>query len=245
MPIQIGDLFVVILLGTTALFYTMGGFAGGSMFIAIILLSGAPAGHAALAGLIFNLFSTSSSIVRWRIHIWRELLWFIVGSVPAAFLGGLIPVPDEVLKRLMGIIITIGGVAVITSTVPLRKARMNRPLKVVTGAVIGLVAGLTGIGGGVYLAPFLTLLGMAQPKTVAATTTLFILLNSVAGVLARIPRLQLLSPNPLVFAAIVPVILAAQLGSYIGSRRLSQPSVRRLIGVILAFIGTYLSFIAT
>ncbi len=241
---QILDFLAVGLLGASALLYTMGGFAGGSMFIAILLISGVPAGQAALAGLVFNIFSTTSSIVRWRIHVSRDLLWFIVGSVPTAFLGGLAPVPDRLLTALMGVAIAVGGAAVITSTFPLRKVKINTALKVVLGAGIGLVAGLTGIGGGVYLAPILIILGIAEPKTTAATTTIFILLNSTSGVIARFPRLAVILPNPLLIAAIPAVIAAAQLGSYLGSRRLSQLNVRRLIGAILITVGLYLSILS-
>src|SRR3990170_7351805 len=95
------EVIIVSLLGLAGLFYTMGGFAGGSMFIAILLLSGQPPGQTATAGLIFNIFSTMSSLTRWRIHVSKDLLWFIVGSVPAAFFSGSLILPEQVLKIIM------------------------------------------------------------------------------------------------------------------------------------------------
>ena len=234
-----GELIIVSLLGLAGLFYTMGGFAGGSMFIAILLLSGQPPGQTATAGLIFNIFSTMSSLTRWRIHVSKDLLWFIVGSVPAAFFSGSLILPEQVLKIIMGTSIAGGGLAIIIATSPLRTIRLGVTLKILLGTMIGIVAGATGIGGGVYLAPLLILGGIAEPKNSAATTTVFIMLNSLAGIAARAPRLIPILPNPLLLITIPVVIIAAQLGSYLGSKRLAQLGVRRIIGVILVTIGTY------
>jgi len=233
------ELIIVSLLGLAGLFYTMGGFAGGSMFIAILLLSGQPPGQTATAGLIFNIFSTMSSLTRWRIHVSKDLLWFIVGSVPAAFFSGSLILPEQVLKIIMGTSIAGGGLAIIIATSPLRTIRLGVTLKILLGTMIGIVAGATGIGGGVYLAPLLILGGIAEPKNSAATTTVFIMLNSLAGIAARAPRLIPILPNPLLLITIPVVIIAAQLGSYLGSKRLAQLGVRRVIGVILVTIGTY------
>jgi uncharacterized membrane protein YfcA len=235
-------LLIVLVLGLAGFFYTMAGFAGGSTFTAILLLVGLSAGQSALGGLVFNVFSAISSLIRWRVHISKDFLWFIVGSVPAAFFAGLLVLPDALLRALMGVVITVGGFSVILATYPLRIISVNWVAKVVVGAVIGVVAGLTGIGGGVYLAPVLILAGMAKPKTTAATTTVFILLNSLSGIAARTPRLGvLLLSSPLLLATIPALLIAAQFGSYLGSRRLSQTNVRRTIGVVLITVGIYIA----
>jgi len=235
-------LLIVLVLGLAGFFYTMAGFAGGSTFTAILLLVGLSAGQSALGGLVFNVFSAISSLLRWRVHISKDFLWFIVGSVPTAFFAGLLVLPDALLRALMGVVITVGGFSVILATYPLRIMHVNWAAKVVVGAVIGVVAGLTGIGGGVYLAPVLILAGMAKPKTTAATTTVFILLNSLSGIAARTPRLGvLLLSNPLLLATIPALLIAAQFGSYLGSRRLSQTNVRRTIGVVLLTVGIYIA----
>ncbi len=232
----------VLMLALASFFYTMAGFAGGSTFTAILLLIGLTAGQAALGGLVFNVFSALSSLTRWRTHFSRELAWFLVGSVPAAFFAGLLVLPDALLRVIMGIVIAVGGISVILATYPLRIVSVKWPAKIAIGAVIGVVAGLTGIGGGVYLAPILILAGMAKPKTTAATTTIFILLNSISGIIARTPRLGvLLFSSPLLLATIPVVLVAAQFGSYLGSRRLTQTNVRRTIGAVLITVGVYIA----
>lgn len=240
--ITLNLILTVLLLAAASFFYTMGGFAGGSTFTAILLLIGLTASQSALGGLIFNIFSTLSSITRWKAHISREFLWFIVGSVPAAFFAGLIILPDVLLKLLMGTVITVAGLSVIAATYPLRVVKVAWPTKIAIGAIIGIVAGLTGIGGGVYLAPVLILAGMAKPKTSAATTTVFIMLNSLSGIIARAGRLgTVLFSNPLLLASIPPILIAAQLGSYLGARRFSQTNVRRTIGLVLITVGAYIA----
>lgn len=135
-----------------------------------------------------------------------------------------------------------GGISIILVTYMLRVLHIGWPLKIVLGAMIGAVAGLTGIGGGVYLAPLLLLAGVAKPKTTAAMTTTFILLNSLSGILARVPRLGALIPNYSLVLAVPMVVVAAQFSSYLGSRRLSQFNVRRAIGVVLITVGIYIAF---
>ncbi len=232
----------VLMLALASFFYTMAGFAGGSTFTAILLLIGLTAGQGALGGLVFNVFSSLSSLTRWRTHFSKDLAWFLVGSVPAAFFAGLLVLPDALLRVMMGIVIAVGGISVILATYPLRIISVKWPAKIAIGAMIGVVAGLTGIGGGVYLAPILILGGMAKPKTTAATTTIFILLNSVSGIIARTPRLGvLLFSSPLLLATIPVVLVAAQFGSYLGSRRLTQTNVRRTIGAVLITVGVYIA----
>ncbi|MEW6592488.1 MAG: sulfite exporter TauE/SafE family protein [Candidatus Hadarchaeota archaeon] len=238
---MVADLLAAALLGAAAVLYTMGGFAGGSFFLAILLFSGTPVSQAALYVLIMNLFSAGSSLLRWKAHASRELLWFLAGSLPAAFIGGLIPLSNGTLRAIIGLLLAIGGVTVIFSTTKIRRVQLKVPVRVAIGAAIGFVAGLTGIGGGIYLAPVLVFLGVAKPKTIAATTTVFILLNSVSGLLARTTQLAALTPNLLLVAAIPAVFVAAQVGSYIGSHRFSQANVRRTIGAILVVIGSYFS----
>lgn len=234
-------MLTVLMLALASFFYTMAGFAGGSTFTAILLLIGLTAGQAALGGLIFNVFSALSSLTRWRTHFSKEFVWFLVGSVPAAFFAGLLVLPDALLRVIMGSVIAIGGISVILATYPLRIISVKSPAKIAIGAVIGVVAGLTGIGGGVYLAPILILAGMAKPKTTAATTTIFILLNSVSGIVARTSRLGvLLFSSPLLLVTIPVVLVAAQFGSYLGSRRLTQTNVRRTIGAVLITVGAYI-----
>jgi uncharacterized membrane protein YfcA len=240
-----GTAIIVVLLGLASLFYTLAGFAGGSTFTAVLLLIGLSAAQSSLGGLLFNVVSASSSIFRWRIHFSRDLTWFIVGSVPAAFLAGFVVLPDVLLKIIMGLAITAGGTSLIVITFPLGHFDLKWPLKIVIGVAIGAVAGLTGIGGGVYLAPVLILAGMAKPKTTAATTTVFILLNSVSGILARIPRLGgLILSSPIFIPAIPVLLVAAQVGSYFGSQRMSQTNVKRTIGLVLITVGAYLTLSA-
>ena len=243
--IDFGTVIMVVLLGLASFFYTMAGFAGGSTFTALLLLIGLTAAQSSLGGLLFNVVSSSSSIFRWRVHFSSEFAWFIVGSVPAAFFAGLFILPDVLLKLVMGLAIAVGGVGLIVITYPLGHVKISWPFKIAIGIVIGAVAGLTGIGGGVYLAPILILAGMAKPKTTAAITTVFILLNSVSGIIARIPRLgSLIESTPLFLLSIPVLIVAAQLGSHLGSRRLSQTNVKRTIGLVLITVGAYLTISA-
>lgn len=184
--------------------------------MAVLLLFGVAPSQAAVGSLLFNVFATSSSILRWRFCISRDLLWFLVGSIPAAFLGGLLQALEELMKTAMGFVIIGGGISATISVKPAVKLRIDIPIMILVGVGVGLLAGLTGIGGGVYLAPILLLSGVTEPKT-AATTTILTLLNSSEVLL-----------NPMILLTIPITVLVAQLGSYLGSIKLKQRDVKRI-----------------
>ncbi|MEN2974815.1 MAG: sulfite exporter TauE/SafE family protein [Candidatus Caldarchaeales archaeon] len=227
------------------LIFTMGGFGGGSIFLAILILSGIPPSQAAIGSLLFNIFSTGTSSTLWRIHLEKKFLLLLLGSVPLAFIGGItsFSISEYMLKLVMGLVIVISGLITLLSRKPLADLEVNFLHIVLIGGFIGFLAGLTGIGGGVYLAPILLLGGISEPKTTAATTTLFIFSNSLSGLLARTPRLMSTLLENQIMIVLVPLVVSISLiGGHIGSRKLSQESVRNIIGVILVSIGTVLIF---
>lgn len=233
-----------VILIIAVLIYTMGGFGGGSIFLAILLLSGIAPSQAAIGSLLFNIVSTGISFTRWRMYLEKKFTLFVAGSIPLSFIGGLLSlmISEYILKLVMGLVVTGSGLFTLISRKPLANIRVSIIHIILIGCLIGFIAGLTGIGGGVYLAPILLLGGISNPKTTAATTTFFIFSNSLAGLLARIERIPLAFQNPTLPILIPIVVISATLGSYIGSRKLSQENVRKVIGIILAGIGLFIIF---
>ncbi|MEM1580599.1 MAG: sulfite exporter TauE/SafE family protein [Nitrososphaerota archaeon] len=238
-------LFIVIITSIAVLIYTMGGFGGGSIFIAILIFSGVPPSQAAIGGLLFNIFSTGASFTRWKRHLEKKFLLLLLGSVPLAFIGGIMSlyISEHVLKIVIGLIVAGSGFFTLFFRRTLANLKVNLIHIIFIGGLVGFLAGLTGIGGGVYLAPILLLSGISNPKTTAATTTFFIFSNSLAGIFSRINKIiPAILENQIIITLIPVVVVAALIGGHIGSRKLSQENVRKIIGIILISIGLLLIF---
>lgn len=243
LPLEI--LSIAVITSIAVLIYTMGGFGGGSIFLAILIFSGVIPSQAAIGSLLFNIFSTGMSFTRWRRYLEKRFLLLLLGSVPLAFIGGIMSfsISEHLLKIVMGLVISSSGFFTLFFSRPLANLRVNLIHIIFIGGLVGFLAGLTGIGGGVYLAPILLLSGISNPKTTAATTTFFIFSNSLSGLIARINRVvPAISENQIITILVPVVVLMAFIGGHIGSRKLSQENVRRVIGVILISIGVLLIF---
>ncbi|PKL76018.1 MAG: sulfoacetate transporter, partial [Candidatus Melainabacteria bacterium HGW-Melainabacteria-1] len=203
-----------------ALLYALVGFGGGSSYTALLFLFGLPYALIPTISLLCNLIVVSGG--SWHFcrqgHYVPRLFWpFALSSVPMAFVGGLLPIGKELFLLLLGLSLFCAGLRLLwveTAAQGRETALPPVPLALLIGAVLGLLSGLVGIGGGIFLAPLLLNLGWGRPKQVAATASLFILVNSLAGLLGQ----WLKQGN---FADILPywpLLLAVLLGGQFGSR---------------------------
>ncbi len=235
-----------------AVLYSAVGHAGASGYIAVMsLLSLAPAEIKPTA-LTLNILV--GSIAAWQFykagHFSWALFWpFALLAVPFAFVGGVINLPAHLFKALLGIVLLYSAFRFL---VPSKQSQQNHatpdtsphspPLwaALVSGAVIGLLSGLTGTGGAIFLTPLILLKGWAEPKRAAAVSALFVLLNSAAG-LAGFMTSKATLPD-----YIAPLLIAAALGgaigSYIGSRRIQPTTIKKLLAVVLLIAGSKLLF---
>jgi len=230
----LGGVFII------AVLYSAVGHAGASGYIAVMsLLRLAPAVIKPSA-LALNILVASIGTVQFMRagHFSWRLFWpFALLAVPFAFVGGYIALPDYGFKFLVGLVLLFSAVRLlIDSKIEIPATSPSLPAALAAGAVIGLLSGLTGTGGGIFLTPLLLFMGWTTPKTAAAVSALFILLNSVAGLLGT------LSSTPFVPSFLLPLLLAAGLGglvgSHFGSRRLHSHAIKRVLAVVLIIAGT-------
>jgi hypothetical protein len=226
-----------------ALLYSSVGHAGASGYLAVMALIGTLPEAMRPAALSLNLVVASigtTNFVRAG-HLRWSLVWpFLVTSVPMAWLGGRLALPVEVYRSLVGAVLILSAVRfVATLRAPDRATReVPRPIALVAGAVLGLLAGLTGVGGGIFLSPLLLLMGWADLRTTAATSVVFILANSAAGLAGQLASIDALPPElPWWIAA---VATGGVLGSWLGARRLPSPALRLTLAIILVVAGVKL-----
>jgi uncharacterized membrane protein YfcA len=109
------------------------GLAGGSAFVAVLLLLGCPPGEASFYGLAFNSISAATSLVRWSIHFERSLAWYLVGAIPLAYLGGQLRIYEETPRIIMGGAIILSGIAALLANAPLKTRSINAAPRILVG----------------------------------------------------------------------------------------------------------------
>lgn len=243
---MISPLLLMLLLGVfvVAWLYSSVGHAGASGYIAVMSLLGMVPATIKPIALTLNIVVASIAFWQfWRAgHFSWSLFWpFALLSVPLSFVGGAMQLPLAVFKALLGAILLYSAAHLLLRPKPEQEARKPAPLlALLSGGGIGLLSGLTGTGGGIFLTPLLLTAGWARVKQAAAVSALFILLNSTAGLLGNLssggqfPAFSLL----LVAAA----VLGGSAGSYLGSRRMNPVSIRRLLALVLVIAGAKLLF---
>jgi uncharacterized membrane protein YfcA len=223
--------------------YASVGHGGASAYIAAMALAGIAPQEMRPVALVLNvLVSTIATYKFWRAgHFRWRLFWpFAVVSIPLAYVGGAITLPGNAYKVLVGLVLVYAAWQLWLSGRAGDEMRAVRepPLAgaMSVGAVMGLLSGLTGVGGGIFLSPFLLMLGWAGTKQTSAVAAPFILVNSLAGLAAIFASGSAGLPQ-YVWLLAGAVLIGGWLGAEYGSRRFANPVVRRMLAVVLALAG--------
>jgi uncharacterized membrane protein YfcA len=227
---------------TVAFFYSSVGHGGATGYLAALALLGIAPSSARVAVLVANVLA--AGIAWWRFcqagHFdWRVLLPFAVASVPCAWLGARIHVNPHAYKLVLGCVLTLAGLTLLlrvrwqTDDVPVWK--FFWPLALLVGAVLGFLAGLTGIGGGVFLSPLLYLFRWVKPKTTGGIAAGFIVVNSIAGLIGAGWE-KITHAGPLLWLTL-PAVIGALLGTHYGARRWNSVAFSRVLASVLIFAG--------
>lgn len=222
--------------------YSSVGHAGASGYIAVMSLCGLAPTLIKPTALLLNIFV--ASITAWQFHraghfSWRLFWPFAALAVPMAFVGGYLQLPAHLFKMLVGAVLLFSAFRFLTR--PTADATSRPPpvgIALLAGGALGLLAGLTGTGGGIFLTPLLLFLRWATTKQAAAVSALFILLNSAAGLAGAWSSTRHLPSYAWVLA--IAAVAGGTLGSHLGSRRFEPVRIKRLLAVVLLIAGAKL-----
>jgi hypothetical protein len=226
-----------------AFVYASVGHGGASAYLAAMALAGlAPAEMRPIALTLNILVSSMATWKFWRAgHFRWRLFWpFAAVSIPFAYLGGAITLPGQAYRIVVGLVLVYAGWQLWRSFRAGEEMREVRapaiPLAMAIGAGMGLLSGLTGVGGGIFLSPLLLMLGWAGTKQTSAVAAPFILVNSIAGLAAGFVAGTAVLPQATWLLA-AAVLIGGWLGAEYGSRRFANPVVRRFLAVVLGVAG--------
>jgi uncharacterized membrane protein YfcA len=234
-----------LLFGAVSLLYATVGQAGGTAFLALMAFASFPSNEMRPTALLLNIVAASYStwlFNRGSLVDWAKLRPLLLSSLPTALVGGLIVLDERLYKTTTGLVLLLAG-----TMLALHRARdgqldQSTPLwgGVSTGAAVGFVSGLTGVGGGVFLAPLLIALYWASPKQTAALSAPFILANSLVGLAGAMFTGQ--TPNAGTWLFALAALGGAVIGTIVGLRWLSQTMTRYVLAAILGAAGIQLLF---
>jgi len=240
-------LLLMLAFALVAALYSSVGHAGASGYLAVMALLGLAPDVMRPTALVLNLLVATIGTVRYSragLTSWAALLPLVVGSIPLAFVGGSIHLPVAGYRALLGAVLLVSAVVLAWRAYSRAQPADEGPIRLpfatalMIGAAIGLLSGLTGTGGGIFLSPLLLLAGWAGPRRASGIAAPFILLNSASG-LAGLGGSAAHFPSNLPWLA-VAVLAGGYVGSQLGAHRLPARALLALLAVVLTIAGTKL-----
>ncbi|HSF13371.1 MAG TPA: sulfite exporter TauE/SafE family protein [Erythrobacter sp.] len=232
----------------TALLYASVGFGGGSTYSALLALSGLDYRLLPLISLACNIVVVTGGSIRFAragVTPWKKALVIVALGAPMSFFGGLTPIKEATFLALLGASLVLTS---LTMLIPVRESESGAPTRFarwmpLAAAPLGYFAGLVGIGGGIFLAPLLHLARWDAPRGIAATASLFILVNSLFGLAG-----QMLKNGPGLFGTalgaalplLIAVVIGGQIGSLLATRLLPPQWIRWLTALLVLVVGVRL-----
>ena len=236
--------FLTLAIFIVAFLYSCVGHAGASGYIAVMsLFSLAPTVIKPTALILNILVACIGTWQFWRAgHFSWRLFWpFAVLAIPMAFLGGYINLPTHVFKVMVGIVLLFSAAGFLFRPPEDSVAEeLSLLVAIPLGAGLGVLSGLTGTGGGIFLTPLLLFRRWARAKAAAAVSALFILVNSASGLLGNLSSTKLFPSFAIVLA--IAAVIGGTAGSYLGSRRFEHTTIKRLLAIVLLIAGFKLIF---
>ena len=235
------NVILAVLFFLAALLYASVGHAGASGYIAVMALMGIEPSLMKPTALALNVLVAIIATVKfYRVGAFSRTLFIplAIASIPFAFLGGMLTLPGYIYKPLIGVVLIYSAWrSFLTSNnqheLVLREIKFH--YLIIAGAFLGFLSGVSGVGGGIFLSPLLLLLRAAQPKIISGIAAAFILVNSIAGLLGAFSKGAVL-PDTFPYLAIA-VIIGGYIGAEIGSKKLGNPAILKMLGLVLLLAG--------
>jgi uncharacterized membrane protein YfcA len=234
-------ILLTALIFVVALLYSTVGHAGASGYIAAMALFGMTPLVMKPTALSLNIIVALIGTIRFYragFFSWRTFWPFALASIPAAYIGGALDLPVPIYKSVVGVVLLYSAVRLFWSAASADNQKTTLVpvwIALMVGAAIGLLSGLTGVGGGIFLSPVLLLMGWARTRETSGVSVTFILVNSIAGVLGNYHSITYLSPNLIYWAP--AALVGGWIGTELGTRLLPVSGIRKFLSVVLVLAG--------
>lgn len=239
----INNWYIILLFFLIAALYSSVGFGGGSSYLAILALTGIAYTQIRSISLLCNIVVVGGNVIyfyKQKLYDWNKVIPIALFSVPLAFVGGTIQITESFFFILLGCTLLFTAITMWLSKKITSKNNVSHTMSFSKnasyGGLIGFISGMVGIGGGIFLAPLLHMIQWDSPKKIAATASVFILFNSISGILG-----QSFNPNfsihwNLTILLLLAVLIGGFFGARIGNRYFSAIQLKRGTAILIAII---------
>jgi hypothetical protein len=239
-----------ILFFITAILYSSVGFGGGSTYLALLLIWGVPYTIFPIIALSCNIMVVSGNCYNYiragNLNL-KLLIPYLIGSIPLAFIGGSLPVEKKFFEILLFLVLSLAGCLLLInfrSYDDNQESYKNIPflVSVIIGGILGFISGIVGIGGGIFLSPILFLIRVARPKHIVTAASLFILINSVFGIVGQLTKNLNFSEVYSFFYLLIAVLIGGQIGNYLNLKIFPTRLLALITSGLVLFVAIRMGF---
>ena len=237
---------LAILFLVSATLYSSVGFGGGSTYLALLLIWGIPYFIFPIVALSCNIIVVSANCFNYiragNLNL-KLLLPYLVGSIPLAYIGGSLPIEKRLFEILLFLVLITAGTLLLFNFKSYDDKDENYKkipsiISVLIGGILGFVSGVVGIGGGIFLSPILFLLRTGKPKHIVTSASLFILINSISGIIGQLSKNTVFSEIQNYWYLLAVVLIGGQIGNFLNLKIFST----RALALVTAFLVLFVAF---
>ena len=243
-------MILAILFFVTSILYASVGFGGGSTYLALLLIWGIPYSIFPLIALSCNIIVVSGNCfnyIRYGNLNLKLLIPYLAGSIPLAFIGGSLTVEKQLFEILLFLVLLIAGIFLLINFKSYDDNEENYRkipfiISIFIGGILGFISGVVGIGGGIFLSPILFLIRAARPKHIVAAASLFILINSVSGIVGQLTKNSVLTEIQNYWPLLIVVLIGGQLGNFLNLKVFPTRILALVTSGLVLFVAVRMSF---
>ena len=234
-----------ILFLSTAVLYSSVGFGGGSTYLALLLIWEVPYFIFPVVALLCNVIVVSGNCFNYirtgNLNL-RLLIPYLIGSIPMAYIGGSLPIEKKLFEILLFSVLSVAGILLLLNFKSYDDKdesyrKIPTIISILIGVILGFISGVVGIGGGIFLSPILFLIRASRPKHIVTTASLFILINSISGIIGQLTKNDVLSQIPNYWYLLAAVLLGGQVGNFLNLKIFPT----RFLALVTAFLVLFIA----
>ena len=241
---------LAILFLITAILYSSVGFGGGSTYLALLLIWGIPYFIFPVIALSCNIIVVSGNCFNYiragNLNL-KLLIPYLVGSIPLAYIGGSLPIEKKLFEILLFLVLATAGILLLFNFKSYDDReesyrKIPASISIVIGGILGFISGTVGIGGGIFLSPILFLIRAGRPKHIVTTASLFILINSISGIIGQLEKNDVLVEISNYWHLLVAVLIGGQIGNFLNLKIFPVRILALLTASLVLFVAFRMSF---
>ena len=239
-----------ILFFVTAILYSSVGFGGGSTYLALLFIWGVPYFIFPLIALACNIVVVSGNCYNYiragNLNL-KLLIPYLIGSIPLAFIGGSLPIEKKFFEILLFLVLAVAGILLLfnfKSYEDKKESYRKIPvvISVLVGGILGFISGVVGIGGGIFLSPILFLIKAGRPKHIVTSASLFILINSLSGIIGQLTKNAVLSEIQNYWILLLAVLIGGQVGNFLNLKIFSTRVLALVTSCLVLFVAIRMGY---